>query len=99
MEAAKLEDFRFHDLRHTFASWAVQRGATLPELQDLLGHASFAMVRRYIHLAPENLRTAVARLEDVLATAPSSEPAALERTASTRDAAPVPAAEVVHSSR
>lgn len=64
--AAGLEDFRFHDLRHTFASWAIQRGATLPELKDLLGHSSLAMVMRYAHLSPEHLRSAVARLDTVL---------------------------------
>ena len=50
-------------LRHTFASWAVMRGVTLKELQELLGHASLAMTMRYAHLAPEHLRTAVSRLE------------------------------------
>jgi integrase len=60
---AKLDDFRFHDLRHTFASWAVQGGATLQEVKDLLGHSSLAMVIRYAHLSPEHLRTAVARLD------------------------------------
>jgi integrase len=60
---AKLDNFRFHDLRHTFASWAVQGGATLQEVKDLLGHASLAMTLRYGHLAPEHLRTAVARLD------------------------------------
>lgn len=66
LEAAKLADFHFHDLRHTFASWAVQRGATLPEVKDLLGHSSLAMVMRYAHLAPEHLRAAVSRLDEVL---------------------------------
>jgi integrase len=66
LEAAKLEDFHFHDLRHTFASWAVQRGATLPEVKDLLGHATLAMVMRYAHLAPEHLCAAVSRLDDVM---------------------------------
>jgi len=66
VEAALLDDFHFHDLRHTFASWAVQRGVTLPELKDLLGHATLAMVMRYAHLAPEQLRSAVSRLDDVL---------------------------------
>jgi integrase len=64
---AKLADLHFHDLRHTFASWAVQRGATLQEVKDLLGHSSLAMVMRYAHLAPEHLRTAAARLDDVMA--------------------------------
>jgi integrase len=64
---ARLVDVRFHDLRHTFASWAIQHGATLPELKDLLGHSSLAMVLRYAHLAPEHLRSAVSRLDAVLA--------------------------------
>jgi integrase len=66
---AKLIDFHFHDLRHTFASWAVQRGATLQEVKDLLGHSSLAMTLRYGHLAPEHLRTAVARLDAALPAA------------------------------
>jgi integrase len=63
VDRAKLDDFRFHDLRHTFASWAIQGGASLQEVKDLLGHASLAMTLRYGHLAPEHLRTAVARLD------------------------------------
>ena len=66
VERAKLADFHFHDLRHTFASWAVQRGATLQEVKDLLGHHTLAMTLRYGHLAPEHLRTAVARLDAAL---------------------------------
>jgi integrase len=68
VKAAKIENLRFHDLRHTFASWAVQRGATLLEVKDLLGHHSLAMVMRYAHLAPEHLRSAVSRLDSVLST-------------------------------
>lgn len=41
--AAKLDDVNFHTLRHTFASWAVMRGVSLKELQELLGHASLTM--------------------------------------------------------
>ena len=70
MKAAKLAKLdaplRFHDLRHTFASWAMQEGATLPELQKLLGHATLAMTMRYAHLAPKHLRAAVSRLNGVL---------------------------------
>ena len=60
---AKLDDVNFHTLRHTFASWAVMRGVTLKELQELLGHSSLTMTMRYAHLAPEHLRMAVGRLE------------------------------------
>jgi integrase len=70
--AAKLDDVNFHTLRHTFASWAVIRGVTLKELQELLGHASLAMTMRYAHLAPEHLRTAVSRLEGLASSQPAS---------------------------
>jgi integrase/recombinase XerD len=47
---AGLDDFRFHDLRHTFASLWVQRGGALRTLQDILGHKSAQTTRRYAHL-------------------------------------------------
>ena len=75
---AKLEDFHFHDLRHTFASWTVQRGATLQEVKDLLGHSTLAMVMRYAHLSPEHLRSAVARLDAALPTVSSAQVSAQE---------------------
>lgn len=71
-------DLRFHDLRHTFASWAVQRDATLQEVEDLLGHSSLAMVMRYAHLAPEHLRGAVARLDAALTLANPAQASAHE---------------------
>src|SRR5262249_31371606 len=54
--AAKVEDFHFHDLRHTFASRSVMRGGSLPALQQILGHATLAMTMRYAHLSPRHLR-------------------------------------------
>jgi len=70
---AKLDDVNFHTLRHTFASWAVMRGVSLKELQELLGHSSLAMTMRYAHLAPERLRSAVTRLEGLTSSKPTVE--------------------------
>ena len=59
---AKMPHVRFHDLRHTYASWLVQAGAPLPAVRDLLGHSSLAVTGRYAHLAREDLEAAVGRL-------------------------------------
>lgn len=54
--------FRWHDLRHTGASWAVQNGVTLPELMALGDWKSYRMVLRYAHLAPANLASAAEKV-------------------------------------
>ena len=60
---AGIEDFRFHDLRHTCAAWLVSTGVPLSEVRDLLGHTNVTMTERYAHLAPERVREAVQRLD------------------------------------
>lgn len=54
---------RFHDTRHTFASRLTQAGVPLKVVMELLGHKTMKMTERYAHLAPENLRDAVAFLD------------------------------------
>ena len=51
LERAKIRDFRFHDLRHTFASWYMMSGGDLYELSKLLGHSNIKMTERYADLA------------------------------------------------
>jgi integrase len=60
---AGIENFRWHDLRHTWASWHVQAGTSLQELMELGGWASYEMVLRYAHLASEHLRDAAKRVD------------------------------------
>ena len=65
VKAAKLPNFTFHDLRHTFASRLVMNGVNLYTVQRLLGHADPKMTQRYAHLSPEHDLAAVATLTAV----------------------------------
>lgn len=63
LKLAKIQDFHFHDLRHTFATRIVQAGVDLYKVQRLLGHKSPIMTQRYAHHYPESLREGVEALE------------------------------------
>jgi integrase len=63
VKRAGIDDFRFHDLRHTFASHLVMNGASLKVVQELLGHADIKMTMRYSHLSPEHKQQAVCLLD------------------------------------
>src|SRR5207249_7358958 len=67
LERAGIADFRWHDLRHTWASWHVQNGTPLFALQELDGWESPEMVRRYAHLAADHLAPYAQRLGTVRA--------------------------------
>ncbi len=61
---AKLDDFRFHDLRHSCASYLAMNGATTAEIAAVLGHKTLAMVKRYSHLSDEHVRGVVERMAE-----------------------------------
>ena len=64
LKRAQISGFRRHDLRHHFASRLVQRGVPLNTVRDLLGHRTVQMSLRYAHLAPDQRREAVAKLNE-----------------------------------
>jgi integrase len=77
LRKAAIQDFRFHDLRHTFASQLVMAGVDITTIKELLGHKSLAMTLRYSHLAPSHKARAVELLDTVISETPklTSQPA------------------------
>jgi integrase len=63
---AGINDFRFHDLRHTTATWLRQRGVQLDEIAKQLGHSDLRMTQRYAHLGASQIREAVCCLDSIL---------------------------------
>ena len=59
---AKLQDFRFHDLRHSAAGYLAMNGASLVEIADVLGHKTLAVTRRYSHLSTKHKQKLTARV-------------------------------------
>lgn len=66
LKRAGIENFRWHDLRHTWASWLVQSGTPLYDLQEMGGWKSSEMVRRYAHLAPAQMAKHAATIDNLL---------------------------------
>jgi len=65
LRKAKIKNFRWHDLRHTWAAWAVQSGVSLQELMHLGGWRTYSMVLRYAHLSSEHLKQAAEKIKPV----------------------------------
>jgi integrase len=61
---AKITDFRFHDLRHTFGSQMVMQGVDIRTVQQIMGHKTIKMTMRYSHLSPEYVQEAMMRLDN-----------------------------------
>ena len=62
LEDAEIKDFRFHDLRHSCASYLAQSGASLIQIADVLGHKDISVTRRYAHLAIEHKSSLINRV-------------------------------------
>jgi integrase len=70
LERAGIENFRWHDIRHTWASWLRQAGVGLDKLQELGGWQDSTMVQRYAHLSIEHLADSASAIDDVISGAP-----------------------------
>jgi len=64
VKKAELKNFRFHDLRHTAASYLAMNGATLVEISEILGHKTMQMVKRYSHLTQKHTAEVLERMNE-----------------------------------
>jgi len=64
LKKAEIEDFRFHDLRHSAASYLAMNGASLAEIAAVLGHKTLQMVKRYAHLSEAHTHDVVAKMNE-----------------------------------
>ncbi|MCE5317474.1 MAG: site-specific integrase [Parachlamydia sp.] len=64
VKKAELPDFRFHDLRHTCASYLAMNGASLAEMAEILGHKTLSLVKRYAHLSENHTAGVVSRMNE-----------------------------------
>ena len=73
LQQAEIEDFTFHDLRHTFASYFLMSGGDIKTLQEFLGHKSLRMTQRYSHLSQSHKVKAITRMDTYMDTKEVSE--------------------------
>jgi integrase len=66
LRRANITDFRFHDLRHTAASYPAMNGASMMELAEILGHKTLSMVKRYTYLSASHTRAVVERMNQAV---------------------------------
>ena len=64
LHSAEIKEFRFHDLRHSAASYLAMSGASLVEIAEILGHKTLAMVKRYAHLSDQHTAAVVSRMNE-----------------------------------
>ena len=82
LERAGIEHFRFHDLRHTTASYLAMEGATAPEIAEVLGHKDLQMVKRYAHLSKAHISKVLEKMhQSRLGAAPTKPKEADDGTA------------------
>lgn len=80
LKKARIENFRFHDLRHTAASHMVMAGINLLTVKEILGHAKLDMTLRYAHLSPDYMKAAVEVLGNKIQEATATETATARQT-------------------